>query len=499
MPYLTKTQYLMYLDCPKNAWLALHKPELKAQFVLSQFEQNLVANGNLVESWARLMFPGGVLIEATGQAAAEATQAELAKRTPYILQATFLVGDYLVRNDVLAYEAASDSYQLYEIKATNSLKDSESKANHIDDATFQYLVLEQAGIKVNRVNLMHLNPEYVRGDEINPVELFKIDDITEQVGAYIDKTKIEMAKAATALLHSEERALDCPCLYKSRINHCSTFAYNHPEVPAYAVHDLSRIGLNKKVLASLVDSGILAIEDIPETTKLSTIQRNQAIVQKSQRPIIDLPAIQQELSALSYPIYFLDYETYPSSIPLFKGYKPYQQVPFQFSLHVLNSAEGDLEHHEFLHLEASDPEPALLSAMQASIGPEGSIVVWHKPFEKSRNNEMAQRHPEHQLFLADVNNRIYDLKDIFQKQLHVHHGFKGRASIKKVLPVLVPELSYQTLDIKEGGEAMQAWYEQIYMAPDEVAKQTAAEQLLKYCYLDTYAMYAIWRELVKLQ
>jgi hypothetical protein len=307
-----------------------------------------------------------------------------------------------------------------------------------------------------------------------------------------------MNKAEEALFQEDENALECTCIYQGRSNHCSTFHYSHPEVPEYSIHDLSRIGLSKKKLAELVNSGILDINDIPDGFKLSDTQRNQTDVHKSQIPIIDHSAIKNELESLSYPLYFLDYETYPPAIPLFKGFKPYQHIPFQFSLHVLNSSDGDIEHHEYLHTDNSDPTEGIISALKESIGPEGNVIVWNKTFERDRNTEMALRSLENKDFLIGINNRIYDLKDIFHKQLHVHPEFKGKTSIKNVLPALVPELSYKDLAIREGGSAMEAWFEKILNASSEEEKNETAKNLLKYCYMDTYAMYAIWKELIKI-
>lgn len=498
MRYITKTIYLEFLTCAKNAWLKQHKPELASKFELSAFEKSLVANGNLVELWARKLFPSGVLIEEFGEEAATKTQQYIENKQPVIFQSTFIVGNFLVRNDVLEYDKDNNCWNLYEIKGTNTTRENNKERDHIDDVSFQYVVLCDFGIKIGQINIIHLNKEYIRGDEINIHELFVVDDVTDKVLEREESTREKMSKASDMLFQEDERAVDCLCIYSGRSNHCSTFHYSHPEVPEYSIHDLSRIGLSKKKLAELVDSGILDINDIPNDFKLSDIQRNQTDVHKSQVPIIDNFAIKKELESLSYPLYFLDYETYPSAIPLFKGFKPYQQITFQFSLHVLNSCDGDIEHHEYIHMENYDPTVNVISALKESVSLEGNVIVWNKTFERDRNSEMAERSLENKDFLVGLNNRIYDLEDIFQKQMHVHPGFKGRTSIKKVLPILVSELSYQELEIKEGGAAMEAWFEKILNVNSEEEKNETAQNLLKYCYMDTYAMYAIWKELIKI-
>ena len=495
MNFITKTIYLQFVACAKNTWLQLNKPELKSMFALSDFEQSLLAKGNLVELWARKLFPNGILISKFGEEAAEITRTYLAEKKPVIFQSTFISGPFFAKNDVLEYDAENEAWNLYEIKGTNTLDENENSVDHIEDATFQFVVLQELGIKVGQVYVIHLNKQYIRGDEIEVADLFIKENVSASVRERAEQTRARMKMAAEILLQKDEKAIECQCLYLGRSNHCSTFKYSYPEIPEYSVHDLSRIGNSKKKLASLVDSLIFDIGEISDISSFSEIQQNQISVYKSQIPIIDLPAIKQELNSLVYPLYFLDYETYPPAIPLFKGFKPYQQIPFQFSLHVLKSPEAELEHFEYLHLEASDPSLSIISKLKEAIGSSGNIIVWNKKFEKGINSALAERHQAEAAFLNDVNERVYDLMDIFQKQFYVHPGFKGKISIKNILPVLVPELSYKNLAIQKGDAAMEAWYNMIFKDTVKAEKQIIAENLLRYCELDTYAMYAIWEKL----
>lgn len=498
MKYISKTSYLEYLACPKNAWLRLHRPDLAEIFDLSDFAKSLTAKGNLVELWARKLFPQGRLISEFGETALRDTERFISIKQAVIFQSAFLKASFLVRNDVLEYDQDKDAWNLYEIKGTNSLEENEKELDHIEDLSFQSIVLNDLGLKINQAFLIHLNKDYIRGDEINIHDLFTIEDLSEQLQAREASTREKMERASQDLLQEDEQALECQCLYLARNKHCASFNYSHPNIPKYSVHDLSRIGTSKTKLTELVNSGVMEINDIPADFKLSDIQRNQADVYQTKIPIINHQAIKQELEALEYPLYFFDYETYPAAIPLFKGFKPYQQIPFQFSLDILTSADAKIEHHEYLHLEANDPSKNIIKALKANISEKGNIIVWNKKFEKGINADLAERHPEEASFLNDLNDRIYDLMDIFQKQYYVHEGFRGRVSIKKVLPILLPELSYNNLEIQEGGTAMEAWFEKIFKAKSEVEKQRVAENLLKYCALDTYAMYAIWQVLRKL-
>ncbi len=496
--YITKTLYLEYQACGKNAWLKLHKPEVQDMFKLSEFEQGLLEKGNQVEEYARKLFPNGVLVETFGIDAANATRELVGKKTLAIFQATFISGIFLARNDILQYDAEGDSWSLCEVKGTNSLNDAEDGRDHIDDAAFQVVVMSDLGIKISKVTIIHLNKEYLRGDNLDVAQLFTRVDVTQQVTARLAATREKMGESADALTQLDEKALTCECIYVGRSAQCTTFCYSHPDVPEYSVHDLTRIGASKKKLEELIDSGIFDIRDVPDDFPLSEAQKNQALAHKIERPIVDVDAIRKELEALTFPLFFLDYETYPSPIPLFKGYRPYQQVPFQFSIDLIKDADGAVEHFEYLHIEASDPSAEIVARLREIIGFDGTVIAWHKSFEKMINEQMAERNPEQSRFLDELNNRVYDLKDIFSKQLHVHPGFRGKTSIKNVLPILVPSLNYKELEIQNGGDATVAWHSMVYGDRSADQKAEIATNLLKYCGRDTAAMVAIWNELRKI-
>lgn len=249
-------------------------------------------------------------------------------------------------------------------------------------------------------------------------------------------------------------------------------------------------------MAALINDGIFELDHIPGNLEWNEHQELQISAHKSSKTIINHAAIQSELSALNYPLYFFDYETYPAALPLFNGFKPHQHIPFQFSLHVLATpTNNELIHHEYVHESRSDPSLSIILKLQEYIGNTGTIIVWHKNFEQSRNSELAQRHPDHKEFLDNINSRVYDLEDIFKKNYYVHPKFRGKTSIKKILPVLVPELTYENLEIRDGTSAAQKWHRLIYGALSEMEKKQYVEHLKRYCGLDSYAMYALWKKL----
>jgi hypothetical protein len=490
---LTKTDYILWRECKKNAWLKIHKPEIYNEQELSEFEQQIIETGNEVELEARKLFPSGVLLKGRGEKEQEKTQELLAKKTNVIFQPVFEKDGFLAAVDVL--ELQNDgSYFIYEIKATS---DVDSKT-HYHDLAFQINLLEKFGLTISKAFVIHFNSEYVRHGEIEINKLFSRTDVTEKVEDKKPAVLLEMSQALRYLSQEEEPTGYCDCIYKGRSAHCSTFKYSNPKVPDYGVHDISRIGSSKKKLQELIDVGILELKDVPESTDLSVTQKNQIKAYVQDTIFKDAPSIKKELGDLDFPLYFLDYETFPCAIPRFDGFGPYQQIPFQYSLYILDSPESEPRHLEFLYIKADDPTPSFLKSLQKDIDEGGTVVVWNKKFECKINEEAAERYPDFKSFIGSLNDRVYDLMDIFSNQWYVHKDFKGKVSIKNILPVLAPDLSYKELNIQEGGSASQQWNEMVNggLAPAEQRK--IATDLKVYCGLDTFAMYRIWHHLYNL-
>lgn len=205
------------------------------------------------------------------------------------------------------------------------------------------------------------------------------------------------------------------------------------------------------------------------------------------------------MSELTFPLHFLDYETYSGVIPYFDGQKPYQQIPFQYSLHILESPYAELRHTEYLHSDSSNPIVPLSQALQSQISESGSVITWNMSFEKSCNTRMGELFPEFANFYEQVNARVIDLAVPFADDMYVDKRFKGSYSIKNVLPVLAPGLSYKALRIQEGGSAQRLWMQAVLEDKNEDGKQQILDDLVEYCELDTLAMVQIWRLLADLE
>jgi len=466
--HLTKTDYLEYTFCKKNLWLKKHKPELFEDVELSEFEKKIIEEGNL----------------AVGVNAIPVTKKILEKNPPVLFQGAFSFNDFFVQADILRYNDILKGWELYEVKATNDVK-REIPHHHINDLAFQKIVIEQNGIHIIKAGVIHLNGEYRQRGKVNYNELFIIAELTDEVLEAEELVRGQMRDIHTYMDMAEEK--------------CTTFAYSNPEVPEYSVHDINRIGGSKKLFFDWIDRGIYRLEDIDNPENLTGSKKAQYTAYITGKPLIDKEAIQKELGELVFPLQFFDYEGYSSAIPSFNGFGAYEQVPFQYSLHTLHE-DGTLEHREYLITEPeNDLTLPLVERMKEDFDDVGTVISWYKSYESQRNDKLAELHPNHADFLIGLNDRMFDLMTMFSKNYYVDARFKGSASIKNVLPVIVPELTYKVLGIQKGDQAVERWEKMIFadIHPDE--KKEIKKDLLEYCKLDTLAMVRIWEFLMKIK
>lgn len=493
--YLSKTDFREYLQCSKCLWLKKNNADLYIRPTISEFEQKLIDEGYEVELAAREMFDKGTLVEGSNEQAALMTKELIESKTSPIFQATFITETgLLAKTDIIIYNQFADAWNIYEVKSSTSIK-TDKNENHIHDITFQKLVMNQSGINVNETYIIHMRKDFKKTQDIDLFDMFTITDVTELVQDEYEKIKKEAENALEFISDKNVDLNSCSCLYSSRRNHCSSFKILNKNVPDYSIHDISRIGA--KNLRLLIDELILNITDIPEDFKLSANQMAQVELEKSQKPDIKIENIKQTIDELEYPLVFLDYETYVSAIPKVDGFEPHQHIPFQVSIHILEF-DRQLKHYEYLADDIENAPVELVEFLQDTIPTTGNLISWHASFENTRNKQIAEIYPKYSEFLLGLNDRTFDLETIF-KDDYRHPGFKGRTSIKKVLPVLCPQFSYQELEIQNGTEAMENWNKTIF---DEELEQSdrikIQESLLEYCKLDTLAMVKIFKHLIDL-
>lgn len=488
--FLSKSDFLKYRICPSYFWLWKNKPDLVPDDSTEEVRNNKFEQGNQVEAIARKLFPNGVVVEGYNTQAQANTNKLIADGGDILFQATVITdNNLLAMADIL--EKDGGGWILYEVKSSGSVK----KDIHIPDMAFQKIAFEQAGYIINETRIIHLNKEFVRqGKVIDPQTYFVTENVDETVSALLPEVKSQIELALENMIQTEEPSA-CSCRMLSRGKHCPTFAYFNQDIPKYSVYDISR--MQGKKLAELIDNEIFLTTDIPDDFALTANQIIQVSVDKSGQAIISKEKIEAELAQLEYPLYFIDYESVNPAIPMVDNTKPHQQVVFQYSLHILDAPDAELRHTEYLSRDDSTESlHELVRQMKQDIPTQGSVIVWNKSFEKARNTDLGKLFPEFHDFFDDINDRVYDLIDIFRKNYYVDAGFHGSNSIKDVLPILAPHLSYKDLAIGKGDLASVRWYE-IAVGEDRTGADQVFADLLEYCKLDTLAMVEIYNVLRK--
>ncbi len=496
---ISKSSFLKYLQCPSYFWFANNRPDVLQEKELGDFEKALAEQGKKVEQEFYKLYPDLKFVTAKGQEAITQTKALLQKGASHVSQAAIEEDGFFAQTDMVHFKE-DNHIDLYEVKSSSSMQNMNledtaqvpSKEEHETDLAFQYEVASLAGYTVDNTFLVELNKTYTHQGEIALDQLFTRNNVTANVLKLLAGIRESMQQALT-YSSINEVPTTCGCKYKSRKKQCPAFSYLHPELTGYSYYDLPRI--HESRIREFVDQGITRIEDIPAKNKLSDNQRDHVVSWNENREIIHHDEIKSIFNGFQFPLYFLDYETYAPAIPVYEGTHPYQHIPFQYSLHILHENGGEAEHKEYLHSDSSNPIHAITAQLRSDIGDVGTVIVWHSTFENGRNKELAAAVPSLSTFLLGLNNRMFDLKDIIAKRMYVHKDFRGSASIKKVLPVLVPELSYKDLVINDGSKSTTEWSRMVFEMTDEEEKEKLRKQLLEYCKLDTLAMVEILKYL----
>jgi hypothetical protein len=484
---LTKTDFIQYLNCPKSLWLLKNKPEEYPKGEFSLFLEKLIKDGYEVEEYAKQLFPGGVELPEYGGEIETKTALEGDKK--YFFQPSFETERGLFARVDILEKNEDGTVHIYEVKSSTEVK-RDKKHDHVKDACFQKYALEKMGYKVDGVSLIHLNKEYVREGDIDPIKLLKTVDITELVGTVFDEVSDHIEAALELLDKKEIGEVACDCREKTRSNHCDAFQYFNKDLPDNPIYNIGRI--SRKKIMKLVDEGLVDIVDVGSEYEMNEKQELQIRSTQLQKPIIDYDAISEQLDELKFPLHFIDYETYASAVPRIDGMRPHRHVPFQVSIHTMHK-NGEVEHFEYLAEKLELPDK-LVKFMQDSTGTTGTFISWRASFEIGRNREMIVMYPQHTDYLKYQNEHMFDLEKIFMMD-YVDYRFKGSTSIKNVLPVLLPELSYKDLDVQNGTMALDLWGRMVLDSEFSEDKELTRKNLLDYCKLDTWAMVEIYRVL----
>ncbi|MFC1521335.1 DUF2779 domain-containing protein [Elusimicrobiota bacterium] len=479
--HLSKSTFVNGLQCIKYLWLQKHRRDLKTP--VSEALQATFDQGHEIGNLAKEYFKGGKEIESPyyeHKKAIDATLAAVAANHTILYEPAAQFKDVRIRADILKQSDESRSHwDLIEVKASTS-----EKGVYLPDAAIQYYVLQNSGFKMNKAYLMLINNKYVRRGPVSPKKLFKLIDMTEKVKDFLPRVPKTIQDFYDMLANKEEPGIDigphCETPYECPfMDHCWAC------IPRDSICECNFLGWKK--IEALRDMGVKTTGQIPDDFKLTEREQKFFAVLKSKKPKIDKKQVRELLDDLKYPVYFLDFETIGPAIPQYDLARPYQNCPFQFSLRIFGESGGQ-KHIEFLGDGKTDPRPEIARLLVENIGPEGSVAAYSASFEKNVMKNLAVLFPKYRKALKAINKRLWDLMIPFSKGYYLHPNAHCSASIKKVLPALIPSMTYENMDIGQGSAASQAYLDLMANKfPYREAEKTR-ENLLKYCAQDTLAM-----------
>lgn len=465
-------------QCLKSIYLTIHNKELEPP--VAPDLQAIFDQGNAVGSEARKKFPKGVMVDNPAwdfYGALKKTRELLEKETEVIFEAAFEYKGCFARADIITYSRETKRWSVFEVKSTTKVKD-----EHLDDVGLQAWIMANAGLPIEKVCIMHLNTECRYPNLKN---LFIEVDVTEELRKRHQSIPPRLTEIFKTVRAESAPDVDigphctspneCPF-----ISHC----WGEKNIPEISVFNLPNIRARKWDLYS---KGILKLDD-PRLTELSPAQKRAVDVFKSKKRYIDAVGIKKALSSWKFPMVFLDFETINPAIPRYDKTGPYQQVPFQFSVHIWNSPESELIHKEYLHTDANDPRPKLIPLLLDACKGKGSIVAYYSTFETQRISEMADYSKEHKKELEALLDRFVDPLPIFREFVY-DSSFEGSFSLKTVAPTILGESqSYEGMLVADGSAAQRAFEEIINPKTEHNRREQIITASLEYCKKDTLVM-----------
>lgn len=473
--FLSKSLFIKGVQCHKALYLQKYYPELKDPVPPSR--EALYQSGSEVGVIAHGLFPGGIEIPfeaGSYNMQVKLTQEAITKGAKTIYEASFNYNDIFVKVDIL--HKGKYGWELYEVKSSTGFKDI-----YQPDISVQSYVVNGAGIPVTRAFLVHINNQYVRQGDIDPFELFTILDMTHSVVENQPAIREEIQKQKE-MLTGDVPPIDIGSWCSDPYD-CDFKGHCWQHIPEMSVFSLRG---NRVLTFDLYNRGIVSLDDVvPE--KLPPAQRQQVEAIREKTIYCRKDEIRDFLDSLWYPLYFLDFETFADAVPRYDGIRPYQNVPYQYSLHYLEDESAPLCHHEYLAQPGIDPRKELTEKLMSQIPDNACVLAYVASFEKGVLQDLALWCPEYAQKIERTTSNMIDLAYPFQRRLLYHWQFKGSYSIKSVLPALVPELGYDNMEIRDGEMAGLA-YARMQKSADPKEIEQIRKALLDYCGLDTFAM-----------
>lgn len=476
---ISKTKFIAGVQCPKRLYLLVHAPELVAQSGGS--DEPIIEQGREVGLLARELFPDGVEANGSGglEAAIRNTRELVANPdVPAIFEGTFEHNDVIVKTDILQ-RRKENHWRLVEVKSTTDLKD-----HHSEDVAIQSYVVSHCGLKLASVWLAHINRSYVLiGTRVDPRQFFLLRNLTTRTQNLQPELKLRLREQFRILAVPQPPDVPTGAHCVSPFV-CEFFYHCNDRKPDDYIGYLPR--LDASTVAKLEEMGVESVHDIPADFELSEIQRRACTALQTGQPWFSAD-LKREFDSLKYPLYFMDFETVNPAIPRFPGMHPYDHLPFQWSVHVQREPGAAVEHYEFVAVDRSDPRRAFISSLSDALDGSGTVVVYNEQFESQRLWELAGWLPEYTQWIRDIQRRLWDLLPVVRN--HVYHpAFGGSFSLKAVLPALVPDMTYEGMEVANGQAAGLVWEQMTGGKVTEPERIAMRKALLAYCGQDTLAL-----------
>ncbi len=483
--HLSKSKYCNGIQCQKMLWLDKYKNEEKEKIN----NESVFDNGQEVGELAKNIFGNHVNIEFNKDLniMLRETEKYLKEKNIVLTEASFVYDDNFCSVDILVKN--NNNMEIYEVKSSTEIKDI-----YIEDLAYQTYILKKLNYNITKSSLIIINSNYIRYGDLDLHKLFVIEDLTNEINNKLNEVEVNIKKIKETMAINNEPLIDlgihCVTPYE-----CPFFKYCTKSLPLKNVFNIRGMSNSKKF--SLYKEGIYSYEDLLDAKINDKYKQQIEFELFHKEPIIDKNKIKEFLDTLSYPLYFLDFETFQQPIPLYDGVKPYMQIPFQYSLHYIEKENGKLEHKEFLAEASIDSRRLLAESLVKDIPRNVCTLAYNMSFEKTVIKNLAYLYPDLREHLMNIHDNIKDLMIPFYKREYYTEEMYGSYSIKYVLPALFPNddaLNYHNLDlIHNGSEAMNAYANLGNLSEEEQLK--IRKNLLKYCELDTFAMVKIWKKL----
>jgi len=479
---LSKSKYCNAVQCNKLLWLDTNKPEEK-----EELNESVLDNGTEVGELAKDLFGFHIDVSFNDdlKVMISDTQNLLHLDKVIITEASFNYNNNFCSVDILKKD--KDNFEIYEVKSSTEVKDI-----YIEDISYQVYVLKSLGYNITKACIVYINSNYERHGNLELSKLFNISDVTNEALNNYDKVdkKIKEINNYMEQVSEPEQFLGMHCVTPYD---CPFFKYCTKHLNEFNVFNIRRMRNNKKF--ELYNQGIYEYKDLLNEDIDEKFKQQMEFELYDKEPYINKKNIKEFLSTLTYPLYFLDFETFQMSIPKYDGIKPYMQIPFQYSLHYIE--KDKLEHKEYLSKPDIDPRRELAENLVKDIPENVCTLAYNMSFEKTVIKSLANLYPDLKDHLMNIHDNMKDLMIPFKNRDYYTKEMHGSFSIKYVLPALFPNdpsLDYHNLDlIHNGSEAMNEFANMGKLKKED--QEYLRERLLRYCELDTYAMVKIWEKL----